>query len=621
MKELNNKRTHLYWYFLPLFCALFIPQLLPDTIRAQDITVSARLSGDSFPVTEAVLLTVTINGTSSATPPVPKGKGLEFTYRGQSIQSQWVNGKSSSTIIFTYMVQAAKPGRYTIEPVRVGINNQEYASQPLSCTVQPVSKSGVSGNTSGSGTPGAQSGTSARLRSGKADTIGFMRIHPEHTKIYPGQLIHMTIKAFFRQGLRVTLNSSPRLTGNDFILHSLDEKPRQIETRINGQEYVELSWDGTISAIKEGEFPLVFDMDASLLVRINSQQRRDPFGGLLGNDPFFDDFFARYSRREVKLITPDLPITVRPLPTKNRPADFSGAIGSFSLAVAATPRKAKVGDPITLKMKISGTGNFDLVESPQLTKTTGWKTYPSQGTVEQQHPGQGEKTFEQAIVPTSPTIASIPAVRFSYFDPDLADYITLSSDPLEITLEQATNEPQPRQSQPEKNVKEKEPLPARPQPQAVPLRHELGTMVHAITPLYKKQLFIVTISAAMLGLFLAIPLYSRRKTLENHPERAVRKKVDKELTSHIRAMEDAMAAHDHNTFITHCRRAIQKYFALQWDVTPGSITLADLQQHLPAQHPFTAIFSQLEQADFSHEPLPRQTMQSMLETTRKELLP
>ena len=587
------------------------------TVFAGDIKVSARFNSDTFPVDEAVLLSVTVQGASSAQPPVPAGEHLQFTYRGQSSQMQWINGKTSSTITFSYMVQADTPGTHTLQPVKVSVEGREYTSNPLTCTVLPARN--LQGSSAApQAAQGSPAGPAARLRSGDADKIGFMRITPEHDVLYSGQLAHITIKAFFRKGLRVTINSNPHLLGNNFILHSLDEKPLQQEEMINQKPYVSLTWQGTLSAVKEGKYPLEFELDASLLVKVNNRPRNDPFGSLFGRDPFFDDFFASYSKREVKLASPKKSMTIRDLPAEGKPADFHGAIGQYSLAVAASPVTGQVGDPITLKMVISGTGNFDLVSAPKLSDQEHWKTYPPTENYEEEKPGQGKKHFEQAIVPTSAKIRQIGPVLFSYFDPDRGEYVSLHSDPIAIKLQQTGNSPK---IQSEKTIQEQpvqSPVPA-PDNNLAPIHTELGKLVQTIKPLYQKSWFIILTVVALLMLLTALYLFLRQKRLADNPHIILQKNLSKSIKNHLQKMEEAIESANQDNFINHCRQAIQEHLALQWGMQARAITLADLEQRLGQDNPLPDIFRTLDHNVFSGNKLSRQAMTTLMDKTKKEL--
>jgi len=129
-------------------------------------------------------------------------------------------------------------------------------------------------------------------------------------------------------------------------------------------------------------------------------------------------------------------LTVKPLPQAGKPADFSGAVGNFQLAMEGSPKQVKIGDPITVKLKITGRGNFDRVASPVLNDSAGWRTYPPANTFQADDPVNftGTKTFEMAVIPETKKTA-MPEYHFSYFDPVAEKYVTLKSVPGQLVVE------------------------------------------------------------------------------------------------------------------------------------------------------------------------------------------
>jgi len=617
------KRHHITNSILFPVCLLLVITLLMQlpaatVVRAADVSVKAELNSANFPQDQTALLTITVSGARSAEPNMPEADGLQFAYRGQNSQTQWINGKVSSSISFVFIVQAEKTGTHTIKPLKVTVDGKVHMTEPITCTVLPVSAT-KNLPTARQGTQPQQSNApSARLRSGEAKKIGFMRIIPVKNEMYSGQLVPFTIKAYFRQGMRVTLKSTPRFAGENFILQSIDDKPRQVEEQVNGEPYISLTWKGTLSAVKEGTFPLEVEMDADLLVRAQRRQN-NPLGSRFFNDPFFDDFFAQYSQREVKVASPEKSITVMDLPTADRPDDFQGAIGTFSMAVAASPVSGKIGDPITLKLMVSGTGNFDMVHTPNITDKNGWKTYPATDSFKEKSPDSGKKTFEQAIVPTSPDLTAIPPVRFSYFDPDAKEYISLISDPINIQLEKPSGVSSPI-NKPGKNELHpaSQDAPQRPNNLA-PLHTDPGQLGNAIKPLYQKSWFLLLLTAALVCLTASLLLYLRRKKLAADPTILLHKQVNRQLNNYYQEMENAIRSQDQSSFCSHCRAAIQERLGEIWRLEARAITLADLQQRLPADAPLLDIFTRLEHTGYSGNSLDQTTLETMLQTTRKEL--
>ena len=82
----------------------------------------------------------------------------------------------------------------------------------------------------------------------------------------------------------------------------------------------------------------------------------------------------------------------------------------------ANPKKAQVGDPITVTTTITGRGNFDRVTAPVLEDERGWHKYPPSDKFKQDDDVgiSGTKTFEtvlsakenkQALPPSSSRIS------------------------------------------------------------------------------------------------------------------------------------------------------------------------------------------------------------------------
>jgi hypothetical protein len=570
--------------------------------RAEEISVTAELKPAAFALDQEAALIVTVSGSNAAQPELPAVDGLHFRSLGQSQQTAWINGQMSASVSFSFGVRADKPGQRRIGPVKVRVNGKEYASQPLTCAVSPAAGGGA-------GASPAQGAQPEPV----GEEVGSMTIEPQSSSFYVGEIVPFTIKACFQAGRRIHVKTAPRFSGEHFLLHQLDNEPVQQEERLpNGGNCIALTWRGIFSAVKEGAAPLAAELNADLMVRDSAMRQNDPFGASLLDDPFFDDFFARYTRREIRLVSPAKSVTALPLPAKNRPADFTGAVGLFSLAVAASPADVKQGDPVTLRMKITGSGNFDRVQAPELSDSAGWKLYPPAAQFAGQA-GKGEKTFEQAAVPVSASLSAVPPLRFSYFDPAAKDYVTLTSEPIPIKLHGAAAPAPPvRQQVPPPEKKQRRaapPLPAAP-----------GESVLRIRPLYEQRQFQAVLAGAGCCLAVGLLLDFRRKRQEANPGPALRRQAVRRLAQDCRAMQDAAAAADQEQFRRHCLEAVRRWTGAVWGLNAAAVTLAELRQRLPADSPLLAVFARLEESGYGADALERGEMTAMLETVRRELV-
>src|SRR5215471_12174494 len=198
-----------------------------------------------------------------------------------------------------------------------------------------------------------------------------------------------------------------------------------------------------LSAVKTGDYPLNLDLPVMVRVQEKGARRSNPFKDFFGDDSgfddsFFDDFFSNATQKPLTLHTNGAAVKIKPLPTQGRPSDFSGAVGQFDMSSEASAKNGTTGDPLTLKIRIEGRGNFDRVMTSGLTNSSDWKTYKPNGKFAANDSAgiEGEKTFEQSIVPTRAGAQEIPALNFSYFDPEAQRYVTKNAAPIGIDVAQ-----------------------------------------------------------------------------------------------------------------------------------------------------------------------------------------
>jgi len=524
-------------------------------------------------------------------------------------------------------VQATRPGTHTIEPITITVDGKTYKTKAITCTIRPAASSPVppSGRQGGRAVQPPPS-SSTRLRSGEADRIGFMWVKPAKENVYAGELVPFTVKAYFRQGMRVTIKSNPRLTNDNFILESLDDKPVQSEELVTGVPYTLLTWHGALSAVKQGTFPLEMEMDTSLLVRSHRRRPSSMFGSPLFDDPFFDDFFGGYTQKEITLVSPKKEITVNDLPEKGRPPEFGGAIGSFSLAVNARPLTVAPGDPITLHMIIQGSGNFDRVKAPVFTgKKQNWKTYPPSAGKLTTDRGTTKKEFEQAIIPTNANIREIPAMDFVYFDPQVKKYIRLYSDPIALTMQAGagpnatTVAPQPRVSRPQPQQQTAQKPGSLPEVALAPIHTSFGKGVTTLRPLYRSVWFQALAALALLTLAAALILLWQKKKMLAHPERIKQKQVAQQIDRLLIQAKQAIDEKNSRQFLKLCREILQLQFGFAWKVEPRAISAADLEQRLGRDSHLVDILRKAEHAAYGGEPLTDQEMQRIYQILDEEI--
>lgn len=573
---------------------------------SDDFSIEAAFNSDSMTVGQVGRLTVVFTGKRKAEIDVAEVDGLVIDRRGQQSMINVINGSVTSSYKVTFHVQAEKAGDYVLDQITATVGGKEYRAEPITMHVKGVSASGQVQNRAAKNRVLSTDDTLLQ----NMDELFFLQFIPEKQTGYVGENIPVSIKAYFRVDLEQI--DVPVLVSEGFTLSALSRKPQQTRERVNGAVYNVFSWQSSLAGVKEGRFTAGFDLQAILLLKLaqpqKSRRNMDPFDSM-----FMDDFFrsSSYTRKSVSVHSEPVEMEIHSLPLKNRPDDFTGAIGDFDFHVEADPVDIGVGDPVSLKLTITGTGNFDRVQCPTFPDKHNFKVYPENGEMVGL-----QKQFERAVIVKNGTVKAIPAHTFSYFDPKKEDYVTLTSDSIPLHLEKNMEVSSPvggvtggseKKSQMILDQKgddkgkltskdiERTQLIA----DAAPQKMMSGTMVKEIKPLFQRTWYVVAVSL-MLAVFLAAvcgALYRMwRKRDKNY---ASRKEFKRIIQPELHNLEKHRAEQNQQKILACCRQIIKQYCGFIWKVEADAITLADLMERLDHESSAVIIFKEAEENRYS----------------------
>ncbi|MHB8477059.1 MAG: BatD family protein, partial [Steroidobacteraceae bacterium] len=405
-----------------------------------DAAATQRLEPIQIEMGDSARLTIAASGNDASTISPPMVAGLEFVAVAQSQRIESINGASSASTTVTYEVIPQEAGVFTIPGAAPG-------STPVVLTVNPSSGRGSAAR-GGSAALAAPSARPSTLPTGStrvtANGAAFVRLRLSKHELYVGETIPIDIQVGMRDGFVASLNGLPTLNGDAFTLNKLSSQPQRTEEIIGGQTYTLLTWHSALAAVKPGEMALTIETPLTVRMRTAARPRAGSLGEAslddLFNDPMFQNFFGATVEKDITVASAPTAFSVLALPTLDRPADFSGAVGNFSISSAVSDEKVAAGDPVTLRLRISGTGNFDRVTTPMLHDVEHWKTYSptAKFTAEDDIGHRGEKIFEQPLIATQPGTQSLPALTFSWFDPTSRRYVVERTSPLNVAITAGT---------------------------------------------------------------------------------------------------------------------------------------------------------------------------------------
>lgn len=583
----------------------------PWPVGAAGTEVGVRLSPAQIDLGQAAELSVTVPGGSAGRPALPEVDGLAFTPVGQSSSFQSLNGKTSASVSYLYQVTAQRAGRFVIPAIHAG----HGASKPLTLVVHQ----GAAGSTAQANRPlpppslSAPKAEPAVVGGDGSAPMMFLQVVSPRESLYVGELMPVQIKAYFRRGLSAGLDGLPALSSDAFTMTKLTDQPDQSPETVQGIPYTVLTWPAALSAVKAGDYSLSLELPVRVRVKERSGggRFRDPFD-LFANDPFFngslfDDFFGRVSEKQVALKSGVLAFRIAALPAAGRPADFSGAVGHFEVQAEVTPRRATVGDPLTLTLTVQGEGSFDRVDVPGLSAASSWKTYrPSAAFEPADSVGySGRKVFTQAVVPERSGAMEIPTLAFSYFDPDTGKYVTRSTSPLAVevaaspgvTPQVAVASPEATRSAPAS----KPSLPPAAGSQGILANATApGRTVSGLRPVILRPAFAAVPATLLAGLGSGLWLIRRRERRASDSEFLRRQAVAAAVREDLASMDRAVNAGDEATFFTCARRVWQQRLAQVWGIAPQAVTLNEVRTRLAdAGEPIAEVFLAADQCAYA----------------------
>jgi len=361
-----------------------------------DVSVTASVDRNHLGLGESVTLTISVQGTQGGTEPsIPTVDGLTFAGPSTSTSVSIDNGQMSQSLSFAYRVTPTRMGEFTIPAIEVSAGGKSYLTTPIKLVVEKAAPQG------------------------DLDQTLFARVQLPSRQLYLGQTVPLQVLVFSRidvplAGLR---DFSYQADGLGFKFLPNVKPVTQV---INGETFNVQVIRGAICPTRTGKLEF-----GSCIVKALLKVQKRGRGGWPFNDDFFSNPFAQPEVHEVPVTTDPVSIEVLPLPEEGRPADFAGAIGQWNLEVTAKPTEVAVGDPITLTIKISGTGNIDTVPAPKLGSLDGFKTYdPTTKTTKDDLNTAGERVIQQVLIPKNTEVKELPEVRLVYFDPVAKAYKT-----------------------------------------------------------------------------------------------------------------------------------------------------------------------------------------------------
>jgi len=373
---------------------------------------------------------INAEGTGFKGPQISDFNVLSGPNASTSSSVQIINGNVTREVsyTFTYVLSASKEGSFTIPPATITYDGKLITSNAVKIQVVKGGQQPQQGKSSG------QQGT------GESVDV-FLRAEVSNATPYLGEQIIISYKLYFNNQISghdgfQKISSFPGFWVKD-LLTNQREIPTKTEVFKGKQYNVAEVRRFALFPQRAGKIEIQ-PAETELTVRVRTDSRRrssDPFFDSFFNDPFFN---TQAKDIDKILHSNGLTIDVKPLPTKDQPADFSGAVGKFLLKTEIDNTEVKANEPISIKLTIQGSGNIELFDLPKFSFPPDFEVFDPEikSDIKVLPSGvSGTRVFEYLVIPRNPGTFKIKPIIFSYFDITSARYVTQQTPEYNITVE------------------------------------------------------------------------------------------------------------------------------------------------------------------------------------------
>jgi BatD DUF11 like domain len=418
-KMIDQKRKY-FW----LITGLMVIVISAISLYAQDGTFTASADPMRVAAGEQFQLTFTFNGSDVNSVHTLKAPDFNqfvvISGPNQSTNMQWINGQMSASIAYTYILYARQAGSFTIGSAAIEYKGKILKSSAIQIEVTQ-------------GKPKQQQKQPDQPSADIGDNL-IVKAFSDKQRVRLGEQLIVTFKLYTRVSVSgYDLAKAPAFDGfwgEDF---DMPKQPSQTNETLNGKQYRSVVIKKTaLFATQAGNLKIA-PLEVRCAVQVQAKRRgNDPF------DQFFNDpFFQQVQTTNLEIKSNPLTITVDPIPA-NSPSGFSGAIGRFTFNASVDKNSVKAGDPITLKVTISGSGNIKLVTLPKPQLPVDIESYEPKITEDVLRDSgiiHGKKTAEYLLIPRNAGQRVLEPMLFVYFDLDRKEYVTLRSQRFEFSIE------------------------------------------------------------------------------------------------------------------------------------------------------------------------------------------
>jgi hypothetical protein len=404
-----QKRLLVFAFLMPLVVNLWAEDVSFTTSAPSNVAVGERFR---------VAFQVNARPTHFNPPAFTGFRVLSGPNQSTSTSMQMINGRTTqtTTITYTYILEAVSEGNYTISAAQVTVDGNTYSSNPVTINVGSATTPPPGQTTPAPGTQQPQERASAQDL--------FIRATTSKTNPYQGEQVIVTYNIYTRVSVQqYSTEKIPSYQGFWSENITASGQPQVRTELINGETY-RVAEIRRVALFPQRSGELTIEpLEVDAVVNLPGQRRsRSLFDDFFGGSPFDTGRQVRQTIRS-NAIT----MNVRSLPAQNRPSAFKGTVGSnFEVQATLNANEIRVNDAVNLRISISGNGNMRMIDKPVINFPANLEVFdPNVSDNIRTSPSgiSGSRNFEYILIPRTAGEFIIPPFIFAYFDPAQQSYI------------------------------------------------------------------------------------------------------------------------------------------------------------------------------------------------------
>ncbi len=360
---------------------------------------TSRLSTSFIARGEQAILEVAIeDGTPVGQPQITQVPSIRIQETQNGPLTQFLPGRRVE-FVYQYRVMGYDVGDYTIPPIKVNVDGVITMTQAIDFQIF---------------NPDDLQASEVEVGGRKIQCYStFRTLNPTP---YENETTPAEIKIFVPADLTIQDWGIPDFERDGLTAWRFQPSRQPGRVNLLGAPYYSIAYPSTITPTRTGKISI----GPAKVRMITMENAFDPF--------------PRAINLEFYVNVPKLEMDAKPLPD-GAPTGFENAVGSFQLIARTDTQEIQEGDPITVDLVVTGSGNLDTLRPPALTETDGWKVYSNitEQRGEERRELAGRVVFHQSIRPLEMK-SEIPPFRLVYFDPKSKTYQTLTTEPIALQM-------------------------------------------------------------------------------------------------------------------------------------------------------------------------------------------